>query len=59
MLYYIALIHIALILAYLSYNLLTVVQQRKLIKLIESNLVKLHLITAGITSSVISYKRNC
>ncbi len=58
-LYYIALIHIALILAYLRYTIASVVTQRKLIKLIETNLVILHLILALITSSVISYKRNC
>ncbi len=54
-----ALLYITLILAYIRYTLATVIQQRKLIRLIDSNLVTLHLIAALITSSVISYKRNC
>ncbi len=43
----------------LIHSQLTTVEQRKLVKLIDSNLVKSHLIAAGITSIVISYKRNC
>ncbi len=49
----------ALILAYLRYTIASVVTQRKLIRLIDNNLVKLHWLALLITSSVISYKRNC
>ncbi len=49
------------VIAYTLYWLLsaTAVERRKLHKLIDSNLVQLRWITAGITSIVISYKRNC
>ncbi len=54
-----ALLYTALVLAYIRYTLATVIEQRKLIRLIDNNLVTLHLITAVITSIVISYQRNC
>ncbi len=47
------------LLAWLLHSLLTVVEQRKIIQLIDSNLVTLHLIALVITRRVISYKRNC
>ena len=52
-----ALLYITLILAYIRYTLATVVQQRKLIKWIDNNLVKLHSLALLITSIVI--RRNC
>ncbi len=48
-----------LLLLTLLYQHTTVIEQRKLVKLIDSNLAALHLIALVITCSVISYKRNC
>ena len=48
-----SLLAIVLVLALVIYTRLTTIQERKLIKLIDSNLVTLHLIAALITSSVI------
>ncbi len=55
----IAVLILVIVLAVLIYTQLTVIQERKLIRLINNKLVRLHLIAALITSSVISYKRNC
>ncbi len=55
----IGLIDLGILISTLLATQLTTVEQRKLIKLIESNIVRLHCLAALVANSVISYKRNC